>query len=109
VAYLYIILQNCPRSEKYTYCADVRSRIWKIGGSLKGASVVYDRPEKLNKLQSADDNLSELRFMVEAGMELKFVHLKQYNQFCIQVSEVGKMLGGWIKYVKNPPPQHKGI
>ena len=109
VKYLYIILQNCPRSEKYTYCADARRDIWKIGGLLKKASVVFGRSEKLSLLQSADDSLSELRFIIEAGIELEFVHLKQYNQFCIQVTEVGKMLGGWIKYAKNPPVPHTGI
>jgi four helix bundle protein len=100
VKYLYIILQNCPRSEKYTYCADTRSHIWKIGGLLKRASVVFGKSEKLRLLQSADDELSELRFIIEAGMELEFVHLKQYNQFCIQVTEVGRMLGGWLKYAR---------
>ena len=100
VKYIYdCILKNCPRSEKYTYCADVRCSLWKIGGLLKRSSVV-SKAEKLRLLNNADDELSELRFMLEAGMELKLIPLQKYSQFCIKVTEVGKMLGGWIKYAR---------
>ncbi|MDR2021324.1 MAG: four helix bundle protein [Treponema sp.] len=94
------ILKNCPRSEKYTYCADARHSLWIIGGRLKRASVVYSKADKLRLLESADEDLSELRFMMEAGMELKLVPIEKYKQFCIKVTEVGKMLGGWLKYAR---------
>ena len=44
--------------------------------------------------------ISELKFLIRMGMELEFVPLNKYQNFCGMVMEVGKMLGGWLKYAR---------
>jgi len=98
--YVYIILRNYPRSEKYTLAADTRRVLWEVGTMLERASVVPAKPEKLRLLQQADIRLSELKFLVRMGMELEFVPFEKYKNFSGMVTEVGRMLGGWLKFVR---------
>ena len=98
--YVYIILRNYPRSEKYTMAADTRQALWGAGKLLERASLVPVRTEKLRLLEQADMAISELKFLIRMGMELEFVPLNKYQNFCGMVMEVGKMLGGWIKYAR---------
>jgi four helix bundle protein len=98
--YVYIILRNFPRSEKYSLAADIRHDLWEVGTVLERASIVSARPEKLRLLQQADMKLSELKFLIRMGMELEFVPFDKYKNFSGYVVEVGRMLGGWLKFVR---------
>jgi four helix bundle protein len=98
--YVYIILRNYPRSEKYTLAADTRQALWGAGKLLERASLVPGRGEKLRLLEQADMHISELKFLIRMGMELEFVPLDKYGNFSGMVTEVGKMLGGWLKFVR---------
>jgi hypothetical protein len=98
--YVYIVLRNFPKSEKYSLAADIRCILWEAGTMLERASVVPAKPEKLHLLQQADIRLSELKFLVRMGMELAFVPFEKYKNFSGMVAEVGRMLGGWLKFVR---------
>jgi four helix bundle protein len=98
--YIYIVLRNFPRSEKYSLAVDIRHNLWEVGTALERASVVSSKDEKLHLLQQADVDLSELKFLVRMGMELEFVSFEKYKNFAVMVTEVGKMLGGWLKFVR---------
>ena len=98
--YVYIILRNFPRSEKYTMAADIRQALWGAGKCLERASVVPGRNEKNRLLEQADMTISELKFLIRMGMELEFVPFEKYKNFCVMVTEVGKMLGGWLKFAR---------
>lgn len=98
--YVYIVLRNFPRSEKYSLAADIRRSLWDAGTALERAGVVPAKSEKLRLLQQADIDLSELKFLVRMGMELEFVPFEKYKNFAGMVTEVGRMLGGWLKFVR---------
>jgi four helix bundle protein len=98
--YVYIVLKNFPKSEKYSLAADIRHALWEVGTLLERASGVPAKQEKLRLLQQADMKLSELKFLVRMGMELGFVPFEKYKNFSGMVTEVGRMVGGWLKFVK---------
>jgi four helix bundle protein len=98
--YVYIFLRNFPRSEKYALAVDIRHTLWEVGTMLERASIVPTKSEKLHLLQQADMKLSELKFLIRMGMELEFVPFEKYKNFSGYVTEVGRMLGGWLKFVR---------
>ena len=55
---------------------------------------------KKKTLYEADVKLEIIRFQLRAAKDLQFLKLKQYEILAAQLSEVGKMLGGWIKVAK---------
>jgi hypothetical protein len=95
--YVYIILRNFPRSEKYTLAADIRRDLWEAGTMLERASIVPAKSEKSRLLQQVDMKLSELKFLIRRGMELEFVPFDKYTNFSGHVTEVGRMLGGVVR------------
>jgi four helix bundle protein len=98
--YVYIVLKSFPRSEKYTLAADIRQALWGAGRLLERASVIPGKIEKLRLLEQADMTITELKFLFRMGMEMEFVPLNKYQNFCGMVTEVGRMLGGWLKFVR---------
>jgi four helix bundle protein len=98
--YVYVVLRNFPKSEKYSLAADIRRVLWEVGTMLERASAEPAKPEKLRLLQQADMKLSELKFLIRMGTELEFVSFEKYKNFSGMVTEVGRMLGGWLKFVR---------
>jgi hypothetical protein len=77
--YVYVVLYNFPKSEKYSLAADIRRILWEAGTLLERAGVVPSKPDKLRLLQQADMKLSELKFLMRMGMELEFVPFEKYK------------------------------
>ncbi|MDR2741764.1 MAG: diversity-generating retroelement protein Avd [Treponema sp.] len=98
--YVYVVLRNFPKSEKYSLAADIRHILWEAGTLLERASIVPSKPDKLRLLQQADMKLSELKFLVRMGTEMEFVPFEKYKNFSGMVTETGRMLGGWLKFVR---------
>ncbi len=48
-------------------------------------------------LYEADVQLDLLRFKLRVANELQYLKMKQYEILSGMLSEIGKMLGGWIK------------
>jgi four helix bundle protein len=99
--YVYVVLRNFPKSEKYTMAGDIRAALWEAGGCLNRASDVKYRPRKLAILEKADERLADLRFLVRIGMEMNFMPFAKYENFSEMVAEVGRMLGGWLKTTRS--------
>jgi hypothetical protein len=98
--YMYNALKSYPKSEKYCLAADTRQALFKAGALLNRASDVPGRSDKARLLDQADWTVSDLKFAVRMGMELGFLPLNKYQNFSAMVTEVGKMLGGWLKFVR---------
>lgn len=96
--YTYIILRQYPKSEKYTIAADTRQALWDLGKSLKRASVTNNKGAKKKFIDQADEQRTTLNFLVEMGVELKFVSVEKFGVFCEKSAEVGRMIGGWLKW-----------
>lgn len=57
--------------------------------------------EALPRLRQADTDLTKLRFYLRLCRDLELISVGQYEHAARMVSEVGKLLGGWIKTI--PP------
>ena len=51
----------------------------------------------LNHLYKADVHLEKLRHNIRICVDLKLFSLKQYSYAAENLTEIGKLLGGWIK------------
>jgi hypothetical protein len=97
--YTYVVLQQFPKSEKYTLAAHTRSLLWDMGTKLKRASIISNIGIKKRLIEQVDENNSCLNFLIEMGLELHFVNPQKFGVFCENFAEVGKMIGGWLKWV----------
>ena len=103
--YLYIALKSYPKSERFTLAAKTANELWEIGTNITRANAVgnENKTEKLRTVYAADLALVKLKVLVRMGMRLKFLPLKKYEILAGQITEVGRMIGGWIKSIQRPP------
>ncbi len=95
--YLHIALKNFPKSEKFVLAADIKNSFFEMMTLFITANKLQ---YKKKTLYEADVKLEIIRFQLRAAKDLQFLKLKQYEILAAQLSEVGKMLGGWIKVAK---------
>ena len=105
IEYSYVILRSFPKSEKFALCADIK----QVEDILLERCIEAEKKyTKKTTLQEMDISVAKLRSYIRLSFNLKFINLHQYEVWSGKVVEIGKMLGGWIKTVKDQPHQHKG-
>jgi hypothetical protein len=59
--------------------------------------------EPISRLKRADVTLTKLRFYLRLCRDLELLTLGQYAHVTRMVSEIGRLLGGWLKSVLEKP------
>ena len=86
-----------PKIYKPTIGQDMRESFMELRSRLNYAAKVY---KKQTALREADTALDNLRDAVWAAYEVKCISDGQYGLWIEELNTLGKMLGGWIKSVK---------
>jgi hypothetical protein len=96
--YLLLALQSYPKNERYVLAADTRRACILVGRYIYRANAVSSLSgEKKEMLRQADLALVDLKLLIRLGMLLGYLSLKKYEILIGYTSEIGKMLGGWLK------------
>ena len=97
IKYAYIALRQFPKSEKFTLAAEIKTSMFKILGLIIRCNKSRN---KQSYLYDIDVELDVLRSMVRLAHDLKFLPFKKYEVWSRHLDELGRMLGGWMKYVR---------
>jgi four helix bundle protein len=95
--YLYFVFANLPKSERYTMGASLRASLFACGASISRANRIKSVSSRIAEIKDADRALMELKIMLRLAYRMKFVSTKKYEVSAAKLTEIGKMLGGWIK------------
>ena len=99
--YGYIALRQFPKSEKYALATDIKRCMDEI---LRLAIRARKRYYKKTTLEDMDIEIANLRVFVRLSFRLHFIDMQKYETWSKAVDEIGKMLGGWLKTVKQSKP-----
>lgn len=94
IQYGYTALREYPKSEKHTFAAETKKCMFELLELLIRANKRY---YKKTTLQDIDIELDKLRYLVRLGNGLGFLPFRKYENWSRKLTEIGKMLGGWIK------------
>lgn len=83
-----------PKYERFRLARQIEDAIFNLHRHLLSAAKTQDK--KIH-LQAADIELDRLRAYLRLATELKYTSVGQYGYAAQQVTEIGKMLGGWLK------------
>lgn len=97
--YAYIALRQFPKSEKYALATDIKHCMNLILGYAIEARKHY---YKKTTLQNMDVEIAKLRVFIRLSYRLHFIDMAKYDNWSMMVDEIGKMLGGWLKTVRQP-------
>jgi len=60
------------------------------------------REQKTVYLYRASEKFDVLKFLLQVAWEIKALDNKKYISLSLELNEIGKMLGGWLKQTKTP-------
>ena len=94
MAWLFEHTGKYPRHERFRLAKRIDDALFNFHACLQQAASVGDA--RLH-LKSADVQLNLLRTYLRIGVELKYTTPEQYQHAAQHTSEIGKLLGGWLK------------
>ena len=95
--YAYGALAQFPKSEKFALVTDIKHSMDIL---LSRCIEAQKRYYKKTTLQDMDVEVMKLRAYIRLSFQLGFLPVKKYEIWSEKMVEIGKMLGGWIRSVK---------
>jgi four helix bundle protein len=94
--YVYNILEKYPKLERFGLVSDIKNSMNStIRYMLYAQKVASDK--KIDYLNLIDAELLYQRFAMRLSYSKKYISSNNYKNWSLKISEIGKMLGGWIK------------
>jgi len=93
ILYSFPIINQFPKSQKYVLGQQMENSMVTLLKMIVAANLERDKMLSLKKI---DSELQVLKSLVRLSKDLKFINLKRYQVFSIKLTEIGKILGGWI-------------
>jgi four helix bundle protein len=96
---LHPAIRGLPKSQQFL----LGQRIQESALDLLMALVAANRRRRKRPLlEEADVELEKLRFLLRLANDLQFMSEKRYLAFAEQLTELGRMLGGWLRWSRSP-------
>ena len=97
IQYGYICLRRFPKTERHTLAAEIKGHMFQV---LRLILVANRRRDKRAVLTELDVELELLRLYVRLAhdvVDYTAFPTRSYEHWSKMLSEIGKMLGGWLK------------
>ncbi|MDI3547872.1 MAG: hypothetical protein PWR10_1524 [Halanaerobiales bacterium] len=98
IEYGYAALKQFPRSEKHTLAAEIKRSMFRLLELIIATNKKY---YKKTTMQQLDVELDILRSYIRLARNLGFLPFKKYEVWSRYLTEIGKMIGGWFKYINS--------
>ena len=86
-----------PRVHRFGLAERMQEISFSFQDNLTAAGKKQFKQDKLEKLREADIQLEQLRIWIRLSRDLELLKVNQYEHLSRMVSEVGRLLGAWIK------------
>ena len=96
-------LPNFPKTSRYTLGSKIDQLFIEMTELVFTASYLLSE-KKLICINKASAKLDLLKFFLRISWEIKALDNKKYAALSEKLDEIGKMLGGWIRQLKEKLP-----
>lgn len=100
-------LPHFPKTSRYTLGAKIDDFFIKTT-ECAYRTCYLSGEQKLSQAKDASLNLDMLKFFLRVAWEIKALDNKKYATLSERLDEIGKMLGGWIRQLKEKLPPSAG-
>lgn len=87
-------VEKMPRAQKFTLGDRIQNTALDALENLIEAT--YSKPAE-PLLRKVNLGLEKLRFLFRMAADLRFIDLRRYEYAARAISEVGRLVGGWLK------------
>jgi hypothetical protein len=91
-----------PRSQRFILTKRLQDSLLDFYEAIIEAAMCSDRSRR-TQLQAADVDLVKVRKYLRLARDMEWLRPRQYRFAAAQVTEIGNLLGGWMRKA-NPAP-----
>jgi len=102
---VYKVTQQFPGEEKFGLTSQIRRSTVSVAANIVEGSKRQHLNEYIQMLYIAQGSLSETNYYLLLAKDLKYLSDTEYQKIFNQSEEIGKMLSGLIKSLKNLKPK----
>ena len=95
IQYMLEILFKIPRTEKFNIGNEYKKSMYEM---LENILILNKTERKIQYLNLIDTKLNVQRILIRIMYKNRWIDIKKYNIAFEKISEIGKILGGLIKY-----------
>lgn len=95
--YAYNLLEKYPKQERFALSTDIKNSLNTSLKLILYAQKVFEPKEKIKYLNKLDAELVYQRFVIRVSYKKRYISSNNYRVWSYKITEIGKMLGGWIK------------
>lgn len=96
---IYTSLINFPKYERYSLTQNIKNDLITMSAEIERAR--YTPQARIESLKSAQECLYRLSIMIDIARDAKYISHNYYNTLSVRLTEISKMLVGYIKYASN--------
>lgn len=100
---VYPALRNFPVAEKYSLCSMIKENFLESLRFMSLASSVKSR--RMQYLQEAEATIQHLNTLLRFSRNQKYISKGFFEDIDLKMTEIKRMLSGWIKSTISPPKQ----
>ena len=97
IQYMIEVILKLPRTEKFNIGNEYKSSMYKMLENILMLSKI-NKEEKIRYINYIDANLNAQRILLRIMYKNYWIDEKKFNIAMGQIYEIGKILGGLIKY-----------
>lgn len=98
---IYRISSLFPREETYALTSQVKRAAVSIPANIAEGFSKKTLPNKLNYISHSEGSLQEVKYYLILAKDLDYINNATFENTVILCEEIGKLLNGYIKTIKN--------
>ena len=91
------LLKKFPKSERFDLCTDIKQSLYKILRLVMYSCKEKNINQRYKNLKDADIEIYVLKTLTRLSYMDKYITEQNYMTWNNHLSEIGKMIGGWMK------------
>ncbi len=98
IEYMFVILNKLPRTEKYNLGTDFKNVMYSMFNNIMYLNKV-SKFKRMDFCNLVDAEICIQRSYIRVMYKLKYIDFKKYMYAISLLDEIGKILGGYIKFL----------
>ena len=94
ILWAYPVVSNFPAKQRFVLGQQIQNSLLEVLKGILEANSLYDKTPVLKKVSI---ELDQTKYLFRLAHDLKFLSTRQWLYSAELLSEVGKMLGGWLR------------
>lgn len=98
---IYEITKQFPRDEIYGLTNQIRRAAYSVPANIVEGKKKKTIPHQLSFVNIAEGSLEEVKYFLILSKDLKYIEEDRYNELLKDAEEIGKLLNGYERFIKN--------